>query len=299
MKRSADSVVSVVIPCFNQARFLTESLASVTTQDHSCREVIVVDDGSTDGTGAVASRFEGVRCLRQENQGTAAGRNRGFRESRGAYVVFLDADDRLLPDALSVGVNALDRNPDCGFVYGHIRLIGSDPSDCRCPPQAAVSEAHYRELLTRNYIWTPGAAMYRRVVVDAVGGFDARAGGSADFDLNLRIARRWAVHCHGQVVLNYREHVGGQSSDLAYMLRSAVSVRRRHRRLECRTHDERAALQVGIRAVQADYGERLLDRMAGHARAGDWRAAFQCLPPLLRYHPIGLGRRIVRRLRRP
>lgn len=298
MKR-ADTLVSVIIPCFNQARFLTASLTSVAGQDYSRREVIVVDDGSADDTGAVASRFEGVRCLRQENQGTAAARNHGLRESSGVYVVFLDADDRLLPQALSVGVDALDRNPDCGVVYGHIRLIGSDPSDCRCPPQTAVREAHYRELLTRNYIWTPGAAMYRRAVVDAVGGFDARAGGSADFDLNIRVARRWAVHCHGQVILDYREHAGSQSSDPAYMLRSAVSVRRHHRRLGCRSHDERAALQVGIRAVQADYGERLLDRMVGHARAGDWRAAFRCLPPLLRYHPTGLGRRIVRRLRRP
>src|SRR6266436_245876 len=178
-------LVSVIIPCFNQARFLADSLASVAAQSYPHREVIVIDGGSTDDTVGVSGRFEEVRCLRQNNQGTAAARNHGLRESRGRYVLFLDADDRLLPDALAAGVDALECDPDCGFVYGHVRLFGSDPSDCRCPIQSAVARDHYRELLARNYIWTPGAAMYRREVVDAVDGFDQRAGGAADFDLNI------------------------------------------------------------------------------------------------------------------
>ena len=290
-------VVSVVIPCYNQGRFLAESLASVRAQAYLHREVIVVDDGSTDDTLAVALRFPEVRCLQQGNRGTAEARNHGLRRSRGDYVLFLDADDRLLPGALTAGVEALDRNPECGFVYGHVRLFESGSSSCRCPTQLAVARDHYRSLLAGNYVWTPGAVMYRRAVLDAAGGFDARAGGSADFDLNLRIARRWPVHCHGRTVLDYREHPDSQSADAGYMLRSAVGVRRRHRRLLPRGSDERAALDVGIRAVQGDYGERLLDRMVAEGRRGAWGAAAGCLPPLLRYYPAGLGRRIVRRLR--
>lgn len=291
-------LVSVIIPCFNQATFLTEALASVAAQSHVHHEVIVVDDGSSDGTATVVGRFAGVRCLRQDRQGTAAARNHGLRESQGCYVVFLDADDRLLGGALATGVDALQREPECGFVYGHVRLFGYNPADCRCPTQVPVVQDHYRELLARNYIWTPGAVMYRREAVEAVGGFDPRAGGSADFDLNIRIARRWPVRCHGQVVLDYREHPDSQSGDPAYMLRSAVSVRRRHRLLARGAGDERAALAQGIRAAQRDYGERLLERMAGHARRGNWRAALRCLPALLHYYPAGLGRRVVGRLRR-
>lgn len=292
-------LVSVVIPCFNQGRFLTDSLGSVAGQTYPHREILVVDDGSTDDAAAVAGRFAGVRCVRQQRHGTAAARNRGLRESRGRYVLFLDADDRLLPDALATGVGTFVDHPDCGLVYGHVRLFGSGAAECGCPPQTAVVRAHYRELLTRNYIWTPGAVLYRRGVIDEVGGFDPRAGGSADFDLNIRIARRWPIHCHGQLVLDYREHADSQSGDPAYMLRSAVSVRRRHRRLARKSRDDRAALEVGIRAVQAGYGERLLDRFALHARAGEWRLALRCLPPLLLYHPTGLARRVIRRLRRP
>ena len=297
MSVAGTSLVSVIIPSFNQARFLTDSLVSVATQSYSPREVIVVDDGSSDDTAAIARRFAEVRCLSQGNQGTAAARNQGLRASRGRYVLFLDADDRLLPGALASGVDALQSEPECGFVYGHVRLFGSDPAHCRCPTQLPVARDHYRELLARNYIWTPGATMYRRAAVDAVGGFDPRAGGSADFDLNIRIARQWPVRCHGQIVLDYREHADSQSSDPAYMLQSAVSVRRRHLRL-ARRDGEAGALQIGIRAVQADYGEKLIDRMVERARGGDWRAAIRCLAPLLRYYPTGLGRRIMQRVRR-
>ncbi len=291
-------LVSVIIPCFNQAQFLPESLDSVARQSYAHREVLVVNDGSTDDVAGVAGRFTGVRCITQRNQGTAAARNLGFRESRGQYVLFLDADDRLLPDALATGMDTFIDRPDCGLVYGHVRLFETDPGDCRCPPQVAVPRAHYRELLARNYIWTPGAALYRRSVIDEVGGFDPRAGGSADFDLNIRIARRWPIHCHGRLVLDYRTHPDSQSADPAYMLRSAVSVRRRHRRLALRSHAERTALEVGIRAAQDDYGELLLDRFGRCARAGDWRLALRCLPALVRYHPAGLARRLLRRLRR-
>jgi len=293
-------VVSVVIPCFNQARFLRDALVSLAAQRYSGHEVVVVDDGSTDDPAGVTREFGGVRCLRQANRGTAVARNHGLRESRGCYVVFLDADDRLTPDAMRVGVEALDREPRCGLVYGHVRLFGSesDLSACRCPAQTAVTEDHYHELLRRNYVWSPGAAMYRRTALVEVGGFDPRARGSADFDLNVRIASRWPIRCHGQTVLDYREHSASQSSDPAYMLRSAVSVRRRHRRASLRANEKRA-LAAGIRTVQADYGERLLDRMAELARAGAWRAALRCLPPLLHYYPAGVVRRTVRRLRRP
>ena len=290
-------LVSVIVPCFNQARFLTDALASVARQTYAHREVVVVDDGSTDDPGGIAAGFPGVRCFRQDNRGTAMARNRGFRESRGAYVVFLDADDCLLPDALAAGVAGFEQHQEAGLIYGHVRLLSDDGTVCGCPPQSAVAQDHYRELLMGNYIWTPGAVMYRRAVIDAVGGFDARAGGSADFDLNIRIARQWPIHCHGQLVLEYREHPESQSSDPAYMLRSAVSVRRRHRRHVRSSRTERAALAQGIRVVQGDYGERLLDRLALHVKAGDWRFVFRCLPTLLRHHPIGLLRRIVRRPR--
>src|ERR687885_795015 len=112
------SVVSVVIPCYNQAHFLGEAIESVLAQSYPHFEIVVVDDGSTDNTSEVAARYPGVRCIRQNNQGVAAARNTGIRESNGSYLVFLDADDRLLPEALEVGLEQLKVHPECAFVSG-------------------------------------------------------------------------------------------------------------------------------------------------------------------------------------
>src|SRR5829696_2931566 len=116
-KRQAGApLVSVVVPCYNQARFLGEAIESVLAQSHPLFEVVVVDDGSTDDTSEVAARYPGVRLVRQENRGLSGARNAGLARSRGEYVVFLDADDRLLPGALEAGVERLGANPQCAFV---------------------------------------------------------------------------------------------------------------------------------------------------------------------------------------
>src|ERR687898_2245292 len=116
-------LVTVVIPCYNQAHFLGEAIESVLSQSYEHFEIIVVDDGSTDETSEVASRYEGVRLIRQENRGLAGARNRGLEEAKGEYVVFLDADDRLLPGALEAGLGCFEAHPECAFVFGNSRRI--------------------------------------------------------------------------------------------------------------------------------------------------------------------------------
>src|SRR5262249_4154967 len=97
------ALTSIVIPCHNQARFLSESIASALSQTHREIEVIVVDDGSTDETSETARRFSGVRCLSRQRTGLADARNAGLNASNGRYILFVDADDRLLPSAVEDG----------------------------------------------------------------------------------------------------------------------------------------------------------------------------------------------------
>src|SRR5262245_56603663 len=116
-------LVSVIIPCYNQGRFLAEAIESIMVQVLPDVEIIVVNDGSTDNTAEVAAHYPQVRYIYQQNQGLAAARNTGLRHSTGRYLVFLDADDRLLPEALIHNQKYLEARPECAFAFGRFRLI--------------------------------------------------------------------------------------------------------------------------------------------------------------------------------
>jgi glycosyltransferase involved in cell wall biosynthesis len=284
-----DPLVSIVIPCFNQARFLGEAIDSALAQTHPAIEVIVVDDGSTDDTRAVTCARPGVRHIEQRNQGAPIARNTGLADSRGEYVIFLDADDRLLPHAAALGIQWLDAHPDWSFVTGHVRLIAEDGTSAGVPPQDHPDREPYIALLRSNYIWTPGVVLYRRSVLDAAGGFDPAAHGSADYDLNIRIARRWTTGCHHQVVLEYRQHGANMTGDPAHMLKSAVSVRRRLRKYAREHAGAEQARRAGIRIVQEDFGGRLIDRVKVDLRSPGRRGrACRDLICLLQYYPAGV-----------
>lgn len=127
-------VVSVVIPAYNAVRFLAEAIDSVLTQVGAAREVIVVDDGSTDGTGSVAASFSEVKLVNRENGGIGAARNTGIREATGEFLAFLDADDIWPPGRL----NALHRalSDDVDAVFGQAIQFGEGRESS--PPQAAL-----------------------------------------------------------------------------------------------------------------------------------------------------------------
>ncbi len=126
-------LVSVIIPCYNQAHFLRESIESVLAQSYPHFEIIVVDDGSIDNTSEVAVHYPEVRCIRQNNQGVNAARNTGLRHSRGEYLVFLDADDRLLPGALKASLECFNTYPECAFVFGRFRYIAANGKPLNSP----------------------------------------------------------------------------------------------------------------------------------------------------------------------
>lgn len=106
----ADSSVSVIVPCHNGAEFLADAIASILAQTHPALEVLVIDDGSTDDTAAIAAQYAApIRYIHQVCQGVSVARNTGIQASRGNYLVFLDHDDRLLPHALAIGVDCLEK----------------------------------------------------------------------------------------------------------------------------------------------------------------------------------------------
>lgn len=224
-------LVSIIIPCYRQAHYLDDAIQSVRSQTYRHFEIIVVNDGSPDNTSEVAARYQGLKCIRQRNLGLSTARNTGLQASAGDYIVFLDADDRLLPDALQTGVDSLDAFPDSAFVYGFCAFIDHDGAPIPTPPHVSISHKHYRALLQENHIWTPGAAMFRRSIFARVKGFDPSLfRGCEDLDLYLRIAKDSPIHCHGKISLQYRKHDASMSRNKFRILRAANDLYHKHLR---------------------------------------------------------------------
>lgn len=258
MDNREPNLVSVIIPCYNHAHFLGEAIESVLKQTYPYFEVIVIDDGSTDNSSEIATRYSNVRCIRQENQGLSGARNRGIRESKGSYLIFLDADDRLLPNALEIGVNAFNSHPGYAFVYGRsqqIDLKGNFIPAIYDP----VPTDHYLALLRRNHIWMPAQVMYRRNTFDQVEGFHPALSAAADYDLYLRISRCFPVYNHNQIIAEYRQHPDNMSRNYGLMLKTTITVLRSQRRFLRGNKRYKQAYKEGINFWQSFYGEEFVD----------------------------------------
>jgi hypothetical protein len=265
IEREANAeVVTVVIPCFRQAHFLPEAIESVLAQEHGEVEVVVVDDGSPDNVGEVAARYPGVKCLRQPNGGLAAARNTGLAEAGGEFVLFLDADDRLLPEAVGRGLEALEADPEAMMAAGTWQLIGEEgeplPAD---PPQQPP--AAFPALLESCFISTPAAVLYRRDLFEQIGGFDPEVSASADYDLYLRTAASFPVRLHPHVVAEYRRHGANMTRDPELIMAAETTVLARQEPLVAEDPELREALRRGIERSRTYHGERLR-LFAGEAR---------------------------------
>ena len=289
-------LVSVIIPCFKQAHYLSEAIESALAQTHPNFEIIVVDDGSPDDPAAIVRKYPQVQLVRQVNQGVSAARNSGLYASTGEYLVFLDADDRLLPDALAIGVRMLQADAQCGFYYGHVQLIDADGALLPSPPFRPVDGAFYTSLLRRNDIWSPGQVMYRRDVVIEANGFDRNFASAADYDLNLRIARFHKVCCDSRLMFEYRLYDTSMSHNSAVMLKHTMWAYRSQWRHVKESPPYVDAYKSGRNAAQAYYGERLIDELGQQVRAQRWANVLSSTITLLRFYPKGLAERVYKKL---
>ena len=286
-------IVSIVIPCFNQARFLRAAVASVRAQTYRHCECIVVNDGSTDETAAVATGL-GVRTLNQPNRGLSEARNAGLAIAAGELVVFLDADDELLPGTIARGVDALAANPDAAAVVGRCQAIETD-GRLRAAFHAPIDPGRlYDEWLLQNFVWTPGAAMFRRRALEAIGGFPARLGPAADYAVYLRLARDRRVRFVDEALVRYRHHDTSMSRDPALMLRTTLEVLRRER---CDAPAAREQIRCGWRRWCEWYGEQIVDRLRADWHRGRFgRAQLRAALTLGRYCPGLALRHLARKL---
>jgi Glycosyl transferase family 2 len=180
--------VSVILPTYQRRELVQRAVASVLAQTYRDFELIVVDDGSTDGTGeALAPLGDAIRYTWQPNRGPAAARNAGLRLARGSIVAFLDSDDRWLPDHLETVVAMLEGHPEVVLASTCVGYHVGGRQDVR---QARVVDALSTMLSTLGLAgYTSGIAVRRKTLVD-VGGFDERLAVAEDHHLWLRLAGR-------------------------------------------------------------------------------------------------------------
>ena len=279
---------SVLIPAYNAVAFLPDAIESLRAQDYPAWECIVVDDGSTDGTAACVDALDEprVRLVRQENAGVSVARNRALAEAAGAYVIFLDADDWLLPGAMGRLLGPLRTDAKLVAVYGEAvrasaegRIYGTGK-----PPlwgRRSCGDV-LRALLAYNFVVTPGVLCARAAAVRATGGFVA----------GLRVAEDWVLWCalaaqghfaylDGPPVLAYRASAASVTGTTGFSVGETMAC------------VESAFSQPAVMALPADVRRALRRRReAGahrfvgvqHLKRRDWAAARASFIASLKLH---------------
>ena len=226
--------VSVIIPAYNAADFIAEAVETVRAQTFRDYEIIVVDDGSSDGTADVVRRLGGeVRYHRQPNGGVASARNAGLELSRGDLVCFLDSDDLWLPEKLAMQTAFMAAHPDIGLLFadateshGDVVQKESILATMQCGTEAtsqAPIEDAFRKLLVENFVPT-SSVMLRRSCVTTAGPFDVALQNVEDRDMWLRVAAHFPIACLPQRLVRKRSHGANISARTEIALRARIRV---------------------------------------------------------------------------
>ena len=217
-------LVSVIIPYYNQPAYLAEAVESVLVQTHRNFEIIIVDDGSTIHAETLVSQSSAIRIFRTENKGVSAARNYGFENSSADYVIFLDSDDRLLPDAVEKHLGVFQRYPEVALAFGPVRIIDGSGQVISPAHVCRPRDNYFLMLLGSNPIPCPGAAMIRRDPFINVGMFDVSYRNADDYHLYLRLSRTYLFRRHDSCVVEYRKHGAGKSQNKVKMISSVMAA---------------------------------------------------------------------------
>jgi len=232
-------LVSVIIPVLNGEAYLDEALASIRGQAGGRTEVIVVDDGSTDGTAdVVRARHGDMHYHYQENAGIGAARNAGLRLARGAFIAFLDADDYWLPGKLDRQLAVFRDQPETVAVFGHIRQFHSPELSAEARARILCPEAPMPAEL-------PSTMLCRRAVFDRVGPFETR----------------WKVGQDASWIMRARE-----CGLRVVMLPDVVYMRRLHANNNCNTRSEYFGDR--LRIIKAMLDRRRIRGVPGGGQTG-------------------------------
>ena len=282
------SSVSVIVPAYNCARFLPESLDSVVAQTRAPMEVIVVDDGSTDDTARVlASYGDRIFVVTTPHAGYAEARNAGLRRARGDWIAFHDADDVALPDRLAFQLDHVEHHPndEALLCNGELMDAGGAAGDIRTVTPARAHACVGRALTARDLFdgfpaFFQGALLSRRAAL-ATGEFDAALAVYADMDYAYRLFARVRAVFVDRLVFRYRRHDGNVTRDrlagrrdIAHIL-EALAVR-----------DQAGVREIGRRRLNRRLARHYYRIGRRYLELGDPSAARPALARAVRLQPL-------------
>ncbi len=223
--------VSVVVPAYNVEKYIADALSSLERQSFSNFEVLVVDDGSSDRTPEIIKSFSDrdsrFKLLQKPNGGLSSARNYGIRHAKSEYIALLDGDDIYGSEKLANHVTRLRSSPQIGIVYSASQAISDDgtPTFIRLSGKP-IKRDPLAALLCKNFIGHGSNAIFRRCIVDEIGGFDETLRSCEDVDFWLRIAatKKWHFYREPKVYSFYRVRPSGLSFDVQEMKASQLRV---------------------------------------------------------------------------
>jgi hypothetical protein len=260
------SGVTVALACYNQAHFLADALQSVLVQSRPADKVILVDDGSTDDTAGVAGRFPGVTYHWQANAGLSEARNTALRLATTRHILFLDADDMVWPDMVERALACFAANPGIAFAYGGYRDVTADGAPIASREAVRQDGDMFVALLHDNFIGMHGTVLYDVEKLRSIDGFDPALRSCEDYDVYLKLARRYPACAYPGIGADYRRHGGGMSTSAARMSRIVRHVLQRQIAGGLDARQLRAA-RGGLAFYRRFYSHQLIGALRRNPRA--------------------------------
>jgi len=216
----ANPLVSAIIPNYNYSQYLRETIDSVLEQTYGQIEIIIVDDGSTDGSREILESYgDQISAIYQQNAGVSAARNNGVSRSGGDFLAFLDADDLWLPTKIEKQIARFTAEPSLGLVHVGVDEIDAEGNSLRKRLEGSNGDATIDLLaMSRKGVLGGGSGlMVPRNVFNEIGGFDTRLSTSADWDVFYQVASRYPVGFVPEILLNYRIHSANMHDNVKAM----------------------------------------------------------------------------------
>jgi glycosyltransferase involved in cell wall biosynthesis len=274
-------LVSVIIPTYNSASFVRQSVESVLRQTYDNFEVIVVDDGSTDNTEAVLLSYkDAIRYIKKNNGGPSGARNLGINEAKGEFIAFQDADDIWLPEKLQLQIEHFKQNPHLGVVFtGSVRFNESGLLDSNIRKGYTVPTGMiFDKLLTEHFVAMP-SVMVRKSCLDEIGLFEETLIGNEDFNLYLRLARKYAFGFVNQVLVHIRIHENNLSDNLEQMCEDEIKNLDKIASMFPDAHIPKRKLSAGI---YARFGRYYFSQQRFDEAQSCFQKAFRLSPVLVK-----------------